>query len=339
MTDEETVADFAAQGGKARAESLTPNQRKAIARAAAEARWVRAGKDPLPRATHKGNFEKDFGIDVDCYVLNDKAKTAVISKRGMAQAIGLSKRGDRLRVFAGSKTMNEYIGRELQEKISNPIIFQRQDAAAENPISDKAHGYDATILIDLCNAIIAARNGGKLSSSRYDRMVRQAQIFVSASAKSGIRGLVCALAGYDATKEEVIEAFKLYVREEARGYEPEFPNQLYEEWYRLYDLTKPERNRPWKFKDLTVKQVYYPLAKSSGKILELTKAQRASSSERWKKLHQFLSDIGVKALRTQLGQLLGIARVSDSKKQYEEYFEKLFGEQLCLPYERAKTSL
>ena len=81
---------------------------------------------------------------------------------------------------------------------------------------------------------------------------------------------------------------------------------------------------------LTVDQVYRPLAKSNGKILELTKIQRDSSNARWKKLHQFLSDIGVKALRTQLGQLLGIARISKSKNEYERHFQTLFGEQFIL---------
>lgn len=71
-----------------------------------------------------------------------------------------------------------------------------------------------------------------------------------------------------------------------------------------------EKNLPWKFKRLTEKQVYRPLAKSSGKILELTKVQREKSNSRRKRLHQFRSEIGVKALRTQLGQFLGIVRIS-----------------------------
>jgi hypothetical protein len=318
----------ASKGGDARASKLTPERRREIARAAVEARWQMAGKSPLPRATHKGNFEADFGIDVDCYVLNDETRTAVISQRGMAQAIGFSKRGDRLTVFASSKTMEDYIGRDLSEKLANPIVFQPEPAAAGNPVLSKAHGYDATILIDLCNAIIAANKNGKLSGNRYDKMVAQAQIVVSASAKSGIRGLVYALAGYDATREETIAAFKFYVCEEAREYEKEFPNQLYAEWYRLYSLPQPERNKPWKFMHLTVDQVYRPLAKSNGKILELTKEQRTNSNKRWKKLHQFLSEIGVKALRTHLGQLLGIARISRSRTEYEKHFKVLFGDQL-----------
>jgi P63C domain len=331
MADEQqALGDYAAQGGKARAKSLTSNQRKAIARAAAQARWVRAGKEPLPRATHKGSFKEEFGINVDCYVLNDAAKTAVISQRGMGQALGLSKRGDRLTVFAGSKTMDEYIGRDLREKLANPLVFQRKGAAAENPVGDRAHGYDATILIDLCNAIIAARRNGKLGAKRYDRMAAQAQIVLSASGKAGIKGLVYALAGYNPTAQEVIDAFKAYVQEEAREWEKEFPDQLYKEWYRLYELPKPERNRPWKFKHLTVDQVYRPLAKSNGQIFKLTKAQRQNSNARYKKLHQFLSEIGVKALRTHLGELLGIARISNDKHQYEAFFDRLFGAQYNL---------
>jgi hypothetical protein len=112
---------------------------------------------------------------------------------------------------------------------------------------------------------------------------------------------------------------------------------LYEEWYRLYQLQKPERNRPWKFMHLTLDHVYRPLAKSNGKILELTQSQRENSNARWKRLHQFLSEIGVKALRTQLGQLLGIARIAKNKYEYEKHFKTLFGEQYDFDFEDAGT--
>jgi hypothetical protein len=115
--------------------------------------------------------------------------------------------------------------------------------------------------------------------------------------------------------------------QDAREYEKEFPDQLYAEWYRLYKLPKPQKNKPWKFKHLTIEHVYEPLAKSNGKIYELTQVLRAASNERWKRLHQFLSDIGVKALRTQLGQTLGIAQVSDNIEQYEANIQRAFGSQ------------
>jgi hypothetical protein len=191
------------------------------------------------------------------------------------------------------------------------------------------HGYDVTILIDVCKAIVRAESDDKLLKSQAN-IAKQAHVILNASAKAGIKGLVYALSGYDATREEVIAAFKLYVREEARIYESEFPDQLYAEWYRLYKLSKPQRNKPWKFKHLTVNQVYIPLARSNGKILQLTMAQRAQSNEKWKKLHQFLADIGVKALRQHLGQLLGIAQISKDQAEYERHVQTVFGDQQLL---------
>jgi hypothetical protein len=323
----------AAKGGEARANKLSPQRRSEIARAAIQARWEKAGKVPMARATHKGNFKEEFGFDVDCYVLDDDAKTAVISQRGMGQALGFSTQGGgRLPRFISGKSIAPYLGLQLLAKLKEPLIFQGPPSVSGSPT---VYGFDVTLLIDVCKAIVAAEADGKLLANQK-KIARQAHIILNASAKAGIKGLVYALAGYDATKEEVIAAFKFYVREEARDYEKEFPDQLYEEWYRLYELPKPERSKPWKFMHLTIDQVYRPLAKSNGKILELTKLQRENSNARWKKLHQFLSEIGVKALRTQLGQLLGIARISRTRREYESHFQTLFGEQFVLFKDQAE---
>lgn len=133
------------------------------------------GRSANPRI-HKRNFKEHFGVDVDCYVLDDATKTAVISQREWAS---FSRRGSRLIVFVNSKnTTISYIGRELREKIENLIVFQLPGAAAASPA--RANGYDATILIDICKAILAARSAGKLSGGRYryDKMIAQAQIII-----------------------------------------------------------------------------------------------------------------------------------------------------------------
>jgi len=310
-------------GGAKRAAILPPERRAEIAQQAAIARW---GNKPV-RAIHKGSFLADLGVDVDCYVLDDAMRTAVISQRGMGQAIGFSRRGSRLAVFVNSKTMEGYIGRNLRDKIENPLIFQPPGAAAASPVTARANGYDAAILIDICNAILAAKADGKLTGSRYEKMTEQAQIIVSASAKNGIRQLVYALAGYNPTAEEVITAFKLYVQEEAKKYEPEFPNELYLQWHRLYGITVPARGKPWHFKHLTVRHIYHPLAKSSGKILELLKALKAKDGDRQKKLFQFLNTIGARALRIQLGRVLEMAESSTDKQTYERKIVDRFGGQ------------
>jgi hypothetical protein len=307
-------------GGLARAEALTPERKREIAAKAAAARW-----GTLSRATHRGNFAEDFGIDVDCYVLNDEGKTAVISQRGMAAAVGLPARGNNFLRFAGSRRMTDFVGVELRGKLENPLVFSWGTGGSEQPPST-VHGYDVTLLVDFCKAILQAETAGALLP-RQLAAAKQARIILNASAKAGIKGLVYALAGYDATREEIITAFKFYVREEAREYEKEFPDQLYAEWYRLYELPRPERNKPWKFKHLTVNHVYHPLARSNGKVYELTQVQRAKSGKRRDRLHQFLSEIGVKALRQHLGQLLGVARIAKDYGEYERYFQRLFGQE------------
>jgi hypothetical protein len=317
-----------AKGGKVLAEMMSPEERKERAKKAAIARW---GIKP-PKATHKGNFEKEFGFDVECYVLDDEQKTAVIHQRGMGTAMGFSAQGGgRLHRFISGKNIAPYIGLNLREKLENPIVFQGLDTVSGDPSSKKLHGFDVTLLIDICKAIVAAEADGVLNW-KHAKIAKQAHVILNASAKAGIKGLVYALSGYDATREEVIAAFKLYVREEAREYEKEFPDQLYAQWYRLYNLPKPGRNHPWKFKHLTVNQVYIPLAKSNGKIHELLRGQKAASGGRWKKLHQFLAEIGVKALRTHLGQLLGIAQISRDEYEYEKHVNNVFGDQPRLDF-------
>lgn len=309
-----------AKGGYVTASKMTPEELKARAEKGAAARW-----GAQPKATHKGSFKKELGLDVECFVLNDEQKTAVITQLGMGQVLGLGSGGSRLPRFVFNKTMSPYIWPELEEKLKNPIVFQTLSAGQQ--VGPKAHGYDVTVLIDVCKSIIQASSDGKLTKAQ-DNVVRQATIIIGASAKAGIQGLVYALAGYDRTREEVIAAYKMYVMEEAREYEREFSPELYEQWYRLYGLTKPVRGRPWEFRYLTIDHIYRPLAKSNGKVFALAKSSKQAYGEKGDKIHQFLSEIGVKALRTQVGKILGIATVSESREEYERYIrEKIYGQQ------------
>jgi len=113
-----------AKGAKVLAEMMSPEERKERAKKAAIARW---GVKP-PKATHKGNFHEDFGFDVECYVLDDEQKTAVIHQRGMGAALGFSSQGGgRLHRFVSGKNISQYLGLEVRDKLENPIVFQGLD--------------------------------------------------------------------------------------------------------------------------------------------------------------------------------------------------------------------
>ena len=316
-----------AKGGVAVARKMTSEQLSERAMKGALARW---GKANL-KATHRGNFQVHFGIDAECYVLNDLDKTAVMTQRGIAAAIGLSKPGgkDFERLVEG-KGISKHLGAEVLEKVRQPIEFQWVYPGAKQN-SKKIKGYAADLLIDVCNAILKAGSAGDLRKNQ-ENLVKQAAIVIGASAKAGIQGLVYALAGYDRTKEDVIAAYKMYVADEAREYEREFSPELYEQWYRLYGLAKPERGRPWEFRYLTIDHIYKPLARSNGKVFNLAKSAKMEIGAKTDKIHQFLSEIGVKALRTQVGIITGIATVSDSRDEYERYISEKICGQKALPF-------
>lgn len=272
------------------------------------------------------------GRDVDCYVLNDANKTAVISQRGIGRALGLDSSGKAMPRFLATSAMSGAAGDEIREKMAQPIKFQWVAPGGETPPSE-VHGFDVTLLIDICRLIVDAESAGRLTP-RQERIATQAHVILNASAKAGIKNLVYALAGYNPTAKEVIEAFKLYVQEEAKKYEKEFPPELYAEWYRLYQIEPIKgRGRPWQFKHLTLNHVYSPLAKSNGKILKLLQSVKADKGDRQAKLFQFLNEVGTRALRFHMGRLYEIAASSQSKQVYEEAINERFNsqKQLTLP--------
>lgn len=307
-----------AKGGKARAMALPKSERTAIAKKAAAVRWGL-------KASHKGNFLKDFGVDAECYVLADDKKTAVMTQRGMAAALGAKNPGgndfDRL---VHQKRLAPYLGAELLERIAKPIEFKWIYPGA-GQLEVVIRGYSADILIDVCNAILSADADGKLAKTQAHLAI-QSRVIVNASAKSGITNLVYALAGYQPEVDEVIQAFKAFVQEEARKYEQEFPSELYLAWHRLYRIPIPSRGKPWKLMHLTRRHIYYPLAKSSGRILDLLRALRDKDPQK-KKLFQFLNEIGTRALRMHMGRVLEMAESSTTSAEYEAKFVTRFGGQ------------
>lgn len=309
-----------AKGGIVVAKSMTKEERLARAQKGALARWG-------AKALKKGSFKEHFGIDVECFVLDDEIRTAAISQTGMGAALGLASRGNALPRFIGGKIMSEYVGAHLLEKIEKPLKFQWDSGGAHPPV--EVNGYDVTLLIDICHAIIRADDEGKLQKQQI-HVARQARLIIGASAKAGIKGLVYALAGYRPEIDEVISAFKHYVLEEAKKYEKEFPTELYVEWQRLYSITPPQRGKNWKEMHLTIDHIYYPLAKSNGKLLEMLRSAKTSKGDRNTKLFQFLNEVGARALRIQLGRVLEMAESSPNKNAYEAKIAERFGGQMSL---------
>lgn len=109
----------------------------------------------------------------------------------------------------------------------------------------------------------------------------------------------------------------------------------------MYKILLPTRGKPWQFIHLTVKHIYFPLARSNGKILELVRALKSQDGDRKKKLFQFLNEVGARALRMQIGRVLEMAESSaDDSRVYESKIVERFGgqQELALVIPEAPTS-
>jgi len=324
-------------GGTARADKLPAKERKAIASRAAKARWQAAKdhakriEDPnhVPEALCEGEMEIG-SVKIECYVLDNLKR--VITKRGMAKALGMKSEGGNVFMRAmGRKGLGSVIQGELRGNLDNPLVFKPLTA-------DLAHGYDATILIDICDAIIDAAKSSKLGPGQ-ESLAIQAEIIIRASAKLGIVALVDDATGFiaDKRREQYKELFKEFIREEVSWYQSEFPDQLFDVIYKIYGLPRKAdaKNHPQFFGKFIRKYIYEPLANSNGAILEMLDEKNpvvyASGGRRYK-MFQFLSDVvGLPSLRAHLWQVIGIGNSVRNKAQFERSFYTAFpGPQLEL---------
>lgn len=293
-----------------------------------------------PRAIGIGNLKDVVGIDIDCYVLNDKNRTAIISQTGFVLALGYADNGES--IFRLSKLISQSgRGAKLIEKLRKPLIFNASIEGKSVTSMIIGRGLNVELLIDVCNEILGLERENKLRPTQK-KLAEKASIIVTSTAKLGIKNLVYKLAGYDATKEETINDFKAFVVEEiANKYESIFTDELYDQWYRIYQIEKPlhGRGRNWKLMYLTMDHIYYNVAKSKGKIKELLRIkQEANKGKRKRKLHEFLlAETGIPALRETITQVTTAARLSNSEEDYEANMEKLFGKMDELKIEEAKA--
>jgi len=319
------------KGGAARALVLSKEDRRAIAQRAAQARWAKIkDQDGLPRASHQGKLPIG-DVEIEVYNLFDKRR--VIAKAAMARALNLKSEGGNafLRTMT-RKGVRSAISDSLWEKIENPIFFRHLDT--DSGSGGIADGYEATTLIEVCDALIQARNDRLLAPSQAFLAI-QAEIIIRSSAKMGIIFLVDTATGYieDAKREDYLKQWKDFVKSEFRAWEKEFPDQFADMIYKIYGL---KRKNPKSFKHpqffgwFTKKYIYHPLANSRGAILEMLDEANPvvyAGGTRKYKLHQFLTqEVGVTALRQHLWQTIGIGNACRDKAEFERAFYRAFPE-------------
>jgi hypothetical protein len=310
-TDDETKdkvkAAAGTKGGRARAEVLSSDERSEIASAAAKARW-----GEVPEAAY-GSPDRPLriaGIDIPCYVLGDGRR--VIVQAGMLKSLDISQgtagrgAGDRLTRLAATKGLSPFINKNLADMIMHPIRFRTPRGGGY------AYGYEATVLADLCEAVLAARKAETLNYQQ-DHIAEQCEILLRSFAKVGIIALVDEATGYQAIRpQDALEKYlEKILRKELAAWAKKFPDEFYENIYKLKNWPWPgmSKNRYSVVAHYTRDLVYDRIAPGLLKALE-ARSPKNERGVRPNKLHQWLNDLGDPMLAQHLHSLIMFQRLA-----------------------------
>lgn len=324
-----------ARGGHARAERLSGEERRGIAKRAAAARWA----DNLSEAVC-GSPDQPLrigDIEIECYVLNDG--TRVVTQASFLESLGRHRKAnvrreggeERLPAILQGKAIYPFISAEVREK-SRPITFRL-------PSGGRASGYNAELLPEICEIYLKAKDEGVLPRNQ-EHVARQAEILVRGLARVGIIALVDEATGYQEVraKDALARILELYVAKELRAWVRTFPDDYYRELFRLRDLEYPGANvqRPQYFGHLTNDIVYKRLAPGVLEELKSVTPKDESGRRKQKYFQRLTSNHGYPKLREHLGSVVTLMKLSES---YQDFMLKLdrihprIGDTIPLPFD------
>ena len=336
MSDDTPVSKHASEGGKARAAKLAPEERQEISRHAALARWGERA-DRLPRETHEGAI-KVLDIEIPCGVLEDG--TRIFSTRGVNRALGSTTTGApkhradngarQLPYILASEAIKPFISNELMARLNLPREYKPKHGGRN------AFGYEATLLPDVCGAVLDAHKARKLGR-RQERIVRTAEILIRGFARVGIIALVDEATGYQDQRpiQELRKILEAYIVEELRPWIKTFPDEFFRQIYRVHswDFRVGNARRTPYVGKLINKYIYKQLP--PGILEELRRVNPLTDKGYRRHKHfQFLTaDTGSPHLDKQITSVTTILRVSDNRRDFADNFDKAFGKfyQLKLP--------
>jgi len=253
-------------------------------------------------------------LELPCYVLEDG--TRVFSGRGMQKAIGSAHTsGTWFSSFVCSSPISGILSEiETGEtnalyKMQHPVKFTRNTAGGSQ--SD-TYGYEATLLIDLCDAIIKAGEMGAEIPSAYQR---NASAIIRAVAKTGIIALVDEATGYDKeksrAKDELQKMLNSFLRDEAARWVKQFDDQFFEDIYKMRHWNWEKTSKRPGVVGTWIKEIVYDRLAPILPELERRNPKKENGGRAYRH-HQFLSrEVGLPRLKQHLEAVHAIAVISN----------------------------
>lgn len=319
------------RAGKERLNKISPEVRKQIAAAGAAARWAKADPDraTLPRAIF-GADDRPLRIgdmEIPCFVLDDERR--VLTVTGMQDAMRMARGGsmvpglNRFELFATRERIKPFVSKDLLDRIRSPINFL-------TPTGKRAYGFEAEVLVELCESVLAARATGVLQKQQM-QIAQQCELIMRGLARVGIVALVDETTGFQEVRrrDALHKILEAYIAPELMPWTKRFPASFYEEMFRLHnwDYDPESVARPGVVGKFTNTYVYEQLP--NGVIDELRRLNpKDEVGKRKARHHQYLSEnVGHPHLERQIAATTAIMRVADDWPQFKRMFSKAFPKQ------------
>jgi hypothetical protein len=264
-----------------------------------------------------------------CYVLTDG--TRVLSGNQMQEALKLIPKSTYNK--SGSR-----LARLLNYEALKSLTINRFGVGHFEPIEcyngqTKINGYEATLLADICDMMLEARNKKLLRSERQIVIANQCEVLMRSFAKVGIIALVDEATGYqyEREKHELQVVLQTFISEEIQDWKRIFELSFYKEIYRLWNIPFTPKNikhKPQFIGILTAKFVYENLPKGTFVLQKLKdKTPRTKGGYYRYKLHQSLTkEVGREALKKVINSVEALASVSENKKQFLKLLQEKYGQ-------------
>lgn len=234
----------------------------------------------------------------------------------MSQGTATKGGGDRITNFVSTKSIKPFASNGLLEMIKEPIKFRAP--------AGMAYGYDATILPELCEAVLKARNSDKGLNYQQQHIAQQAEMLLMAFAKVGIIALVDEATGfqYDRPRRDLEDQLKKFLSESLRQWVRTFPSDYFKHLCRLRSVDlRADMKLPQYFGTLTNNLVYRRIAPGLLKKLKERRLERGSPSN---KLTQWLSeDVGTRAILVHLGTVVGLMKINSDYKAFHRQLDQI----------------
>ena len=330
MSDE---VEGRARGGVARAQRLTPEQRRDIAKNAARARWA----EDLPEAIC-GSPDQPLrigDIEIECYVLEDG--TRVLTQASFLRALGRHHRANTRRVDGEEHTPPILQGKAIKPFISSEIMATSRPIIFSPPTGGRASGYNAELLPAVCEVYLRARDARVLPYQQR-HVAQQAEILVRGLARVGIIALVDEATGYQDVRAKNALALILekFIAKELQAWVQTFPEGFYRELFRLRGLDYPQFTvqRPKYFGILTNDIVYKRLAPGVLEELQRVTPRDNKGRRKYKYFQRLTGNIGYPKLREHLGSVVTIMKLSRDWQDFQIKLDQIhprIGDTIPLP--------